>query len=108
LNEIAEAANIGILIEEEKIPLKDQVSGACEILGLDPLYLANEGKLIAVVDNEFALRILEEMRKNDLGKESEIIGEITAENRGLVTMLTQIGSKRIVDMISGEQLPRIC
>ena len=108
LNEIAEAANIGILIEEEKIPLKDQVSGACEILGLDPLYLANEGKLIAVVDDEFAPRILEEMRRNDLGKESEIIGEITAENRGLVTMLTQIGSKRIVDMISGEQLPRIC
>jgi hydrogenase expression/formation protein HypE len=108
LNEIAEIAKIGMLIEESKIPILEEVKGACEILGLDPLYIANEGKMIAVVSNEIAEDVLSEWRKKELGKEAEIIGEITAENPGMVVMKTTIGSKRIVDMISGEQLPRIC
>ena len=108
LNEIAEIAKVGMLIEEEKIPILDEVKGACEILGLDPLYIANEGKMIAIVSNDVAEEVLSEWRKCDLGKEAEIIGEVTSENPGTVVMKTTIGSKRIVDMISGEQLPRIC
>lgn len=108
LNEIAEIANVGMLIEEEKIPILDEVKGACEILGLDPLYIANEGKMIAIVANEIADDVFKEWRKTGLGKEAEIIGEVTLENPGTVVMKTTIGSKRIVDMISGEQLPRIC
>lgn len=108
LNEIAEIANVGMLIEEEKIPILDEVKGACEILGLDPLYIANEGKMIAIVASEIANNILTEWRETELGKDAEIIGEVTSENPGTVIMKTTIGSKRIVDMISGEQLPRIC
>ena len=108
LNEIAEIAKVGMLIEEEKIPVLDEVKGACEILGLDPLYIANEGKMIAIVSNDIADDVLSEWRKNDLGKEAEIIGEVSSESPGTVVMKTTIGSKRIVDMISGEQLPRIC
>jgi len=108
LNEIAEIANVGMLIEEDKIPISDEVKGACEILGLDPLYIANEGKMVAIVDNEIAEDVLNEWRKTDLGKEAEIIGEVSPESPGTVVMKTTIGSKRIVDMISGEQLPRIC
>jgi hydrogenase expression/formation protein HypE len=108
LNEIAEIANVGMLIEEEKIPILDEVKGACEILGFDPLYIANEGKMIAIISNEIAEDILSEWRKKELGKEAEIIGEVISENPGTVVMKTTIGSKRIVDMISGEQLPRIC
>jgi hydrogenase expression/formation protein HypE len=108
LNEIAEIANVGMLIEEEKIRILDEVKGVCEILGLDPLYIANEGKMIAIVANEIADDVIKEWRKAGLGKEAEIIGEVTSENPGTVVMKTTIGSKRIVDMISGEQLPRIC
>jgi hydrogenase expression/formation protein HypE len=108
LNEIAEIAKVGMLIEEEKIPILDEVKGACEILGLDPLYIANEGKMIAIVSNEIAEGVLSEWRKKNLGKEAAIIGKVTSENQGTVVMKTTIGSKRIVDMISGEQLPRIC
>ena len=108
LNEIAEIAKVGMLIDEEKIPILDEVKGACEILGLDPLYIANEGKMIAIVSNEIADNVFKEWRKTDLGKEAEIIGEVTPENPGTVVMKTTIGSKRIVDMITGEQLPRIC
>lgn len=108
LNEIAGIANVGMLIEEEKIPILDEVKGACEILGLDPLYIANEGKMIAIVASEIANNILTEWRETELGKDAEIIGEVTSENPGTVIMKTTIGSKRIVDMISGEQLPRIC
>lgn len=108
LNEIAETAKVGMLIEEEKIPLLDEVKGACEILGFDPLYVANEGKMIAIVAKEIAEGVLNEFRNNELGREAEIIGEVTSENPGTVVMKTTIGSKRIVDMISGEQLPRIC
>jgi hydrogenase expression/formation protein HypE len=108
LNEIAEIAKVGMLIDEEKIPILDEVKGACEILGLDPLYIANEGKMIAIVSNEIADNVFKEWRKTGLGKEAEIIGEVTSNNPGTIVMKTSIGSKRIVDMISGEQLPRIC
>jgi hydrogenase expression/formation protein HypE len=108
LNEIAMTAKVGILIEEEKIPLAEEVKGACEILGLDPLYIANEGKLIAFVPENKAMEVLEAMRSHPLGKEACIIGKITSTDPETVIMKTSIGSNRIVDMMSGEQLPRIC
>ncbi|MBM4170426.1 MAG: hydrogenase expression/formation protein HypE [Ignavibacteria bacterium] len=108
LNEIAAQSNLGISIEQEKIPIAEDVKAACEILGLDPLYIANEGKLIAFVDPEVADKMLKTMRSNEFGKDSSIIGVVTNENPKTVIMKTSIGSNRIVDMISGEQLPRIC
>jgi len=108
LNEIAQKANVGILIEEEKIPIREEVKGACELLGFDPLYIANEGKLLAFVAEEDAEKVLIEMKKHSLGKDSAVIGKVTNENLKTVIMKTSIGSKRIVDMLSGEQLPRIC
>jgi AIR synthase related protein len=85
-----------------------EVRGACEMLGLDPLYVANEGKLIVIVDGEDAQRIAERMRANPLGKESAIIGEVTSDPPDIVLMKTKIGGLRVVDMLTGEQLPRIC
>jgi hydrogenase expression/formation protein HypE len=108
LNEIAETANVGVLIEEEKIPLNGEVDAACEILGLDPLYIANEGKMIFIVSEDSAHEILSVIRSHELGKDAEIIGTVTGDDPGMVIMKTTIGSKRVVDMISGEQLPRIC
>jgi hydrogenase expression/formation protein HypE len=108
LNEIAKTANVGILIEEEKIPISEEVKGACEILGLDPLYIANEGKLIAFVAENKAENVLNAMKLHNLGKDACIIGKVTNSDPGTVIMKTKIGSKRIVDMMSGEQLPRIC
>jgi hydrogenase expression/formation protein HypE len=108
LNEIAESANIGILIEEDKITVSEEVKSACEILGLDPLYVANEGKLIAFVAPEEAGKVLKIMQSHPLGKDSSIIGEVTTDLSDTVTMKTRIGGKRVVDMLSGEQLPRIC
>ncbi|MEN8191165.1 MAG: hydrogenase expression/formation protein HypE [Bacteroidota bacterium] len=108
LNEIALSADIGIEIDEADIPINEQVIGACEILGLDPLYIANEGKLIAFVDADDAEKVLEAMQNHKYGIDSRIIGKVTEEHSGRVVMKTSIGSKRIVDMISGEQLPRIC
>lgn len=108
LNEIAKAANVGILIEEERIAVNGEVNAACEILGLDPLYIANEGKMIFIVDKTIADDVLSELKKHALGKNSVIIGEVTEKDAGMVLMKTSIGSNRVVDMISGEQLPRIC
>lgn len=108
LNEIAESSGMGIHIYEDKIPITEEVKGACEILGLDPLYIANEGKVLIFVPGSEAEEVLNVMRKHPLGKESSIIGTVTKNNPGLVIMKTLIGSSRIVDMISGEQLPRIC
>ena len=108
LNEIAQSANVGIKIVEENIPVRGEVFGACEILGFDPLYVANEGKLLAFVPADAAEKVLEAMRSNPLGEGSVIIGEVTDEHPALVVMRTRIGSSRIVDMLSGEQLPRIC
>ena len=108
LNEIAQKSNLGMLIHQDTIPMTEQVKAACELLGLDPLYIANEGKLIAILPANNADTVLEEMRKHPLGKNSAIIGEIVNENPCTVIMETLIGSKRVVDMLSGEQLPRIC
>ncbi len=108
LNELAQSSNLGVEIWETEIPIPEPVKAACEMLGLDPLYVANEGKLIAVVAPEDAEKVLEVMRNNPLGKEAKIIGEITEEHPGVVLMKTAIGGKRVVDMLAGEQLPRIC
>jgi hydrogenase expression/formation protein HypE len=108
LNEIAESSRVGIKIDEGTIPITEPVRGACEILGLDPLYVANEGKLLAFVSPEDAHVVLSAMKKDPLGKESAIIGEVVAEHKGTVVMKTSIGGSRVVDMLSGEQLPRIC
>lgn len=108
LNEIAEKANVGIHLKQEAIPIADEVKGACEILGFDPLYVANEGKLIAFAAKEDAEKLLAAMRTHPLGVNAAIIGEAVAERPGTVVMESSIGGTRVVDMLSGEQLPRIC
>ena len=108
LNEIAKTAGVGIEINEMSIPVSEEVKGACEILGFDPLYIANEGKILIFVPEKYSEQVLEKMKKNPAGTDSAIIGKVSAEMKGIVRMKTSIGSTRIVDMISGEQLPRIC
>ncbi len=108
LNEIALTSNVGMVIEEEKIPVRESVKGICELLGLDPLYLANEGKLIAISPASETERLLEVMKKHPLGKDAEIIGRVTEENRTRVILHTLIGGHRILDMLTGGQYPRIC
>lgn len=108
LNEMAKSAKKGIRIYEEKIPVRDDVRGACEILGIDPLYVANEGKLIAFVNKDAAQLILDAMHKNEFGKNAAIIGEVVDVHTGKVVMRTTLGIDRIVDMPIGVQLPRIC
>src|SRR6201987_5258929 len=108
LTEIAQTAEVGIRLDEAQIPISEEVKGACEILGLDPLYVANEGKLLAFVLPLEADRVLAAVRSHPLGKEAAIVGEVTADHPGFVLMKTRIGGTRIVDMLSGEQLPRIC
>ncbi|UCH51631.1 MAG: hydrogenase expression/formation protein HypE [Chloroflexota bacterium] len=108
LNELARQSKIGIRIEEDKIPIHDGVRAACELLGFDPLYVANEGKLIAIVAPEDAEKILAKMKRNRYGAAASIIGEVTDEHKGKVIMRTRLGASRIVDMLSGELLPRIC
>ncbi|MCX6122488.1 MAG: hydrogenase expression/formation protein HypE [Ignavibacteriales bacterium] len=108
LNEIAESAAIGISIFEDRIPVSEEVLGACEILGFDPLYVANEGKLLAFVAPSAGDKVLGAMRTHPLGKNAVIIGEVVADHSGTVIMKTRIGGSRVVDMLSGEQLPRIC
>jgi len=108
LNEFARQSSVGIRIDEDKIPVRDGVRGACELLGFDPLYVANEGKLVAIVDPSDVEKILNKMKRNRYGKDAAIIGEVTDDHRGKVVMKTRLGSSRIVDMLSGELLPRIC
>jgi hydrogenase expression/formation protein HypE len=108
LNEVAEASQVGILIHEERTPLRDEVRGFCEILGLDPLYLANEGKIVCVLPPDQAEAGLTAMRNHPLGRDSAVIGHATDERPGRVVMQTVFGGRRIVDMLVGEQLPRIC
>lgn len=108
LNEIAEQSQVTIEIEESAIPICDEVKGACELLGLDPLYVANEGKLVAVVASRDADRVVDAMRQHPLGSQARIIGTVLAENPGIVIMRTPLGTTRIVDMLAGDQLPRIC
>jgi hydrogenase expression/formation protein HypE len=108
LNELARQSKVGIKIEEEKIPLREEVQAACEMLGFDPLYVANEGKLVAIVAPEDAEAILKAMRKNTYGKDAAVIGEVRQEHPGRVVMKTKLGASRIVDMLVGDLLPRIC
>jgi hydrogenase expression/formation protein HypE len=108
LNEIAETRGVTILIREKEIPIVPGVKAACEILGLDPLYVANEGRFVAFVPKEEAPRAVEILRKDPVSADARIIGEVSAESRGAVEMLTRIGTRRRVDLLSGEQLPRIC
>ena len=108
LNEFALASGVAIRIHEAAVPLREEVKGACEILGLDPLYLANEGKLVAVVPAADAPRVLAAMRAHPAGEHAAIVGEVTDEPRGVVVLHTGFGGQRIVDMLVGEQLPRIC
>ncbi len=108
LNEIALASEVCLKIDERALPVRDEVKGACEILGLDPLYIGNEGKLVALVAAEVADRIVERMRQHPLGREARVIGEAQAEPPGIVVLKTGFGGTRIVDMLAGEQLPRIC
>ncbi|MBA7539575.1 Carbamoyl dehydratase HypE [subsurface metagenome] len=108
LNEIALSSKVDIEINEGDIPIQEEVRAACEILGYDPLYLANEGKLVAFIPSEIAPDMLEKMEENKYGKESKIIGRVVKKSEGKVYLNTTIGGKRIVDMLTGEQLPRIC
>ncbi len=108
LNEIAQKADVGISISEERILISEGVKGACEILGLDPLYVANEGKLVAFVAPDVTEKVLAAMRAHPLGKEAIVIGEVVTDHPGVVVMKSSIGGTRVVDMLSGEQLPRIC
>ena len=108
LNEWAGAANIGIEIDETAIPLRDEVRGACEVLGLDPLYVANEGKVIVAVDPAYAETAISTLQAHPLGREAAIVGRITKGHPGRVVLRTMLGAQRILDMLVGEQLPRIC
>jgi hydrogenase expression/formation protein HypE len=108
LNELAGQSKVSIRIEEKKIPVREEVLGACEMLGFDPLYVANEGRLVAIVPAGDADKILKAMKKNKYGKDAVIIGEVAAKPAGRVVMKTVLGSHRIVDMLVGDLLPRIC
>lgn len=108
LNEIAKASGTGIRIYDDRVPVPGIVRGACEMLGLDPYYVANEGKLLAIVPSELADATVEAMRRNEFGRESVVIGEVVDEHHGMVVAKTPFGSTRVVDMQLGEQLPRIC
>jgi hydrogenase expression/formation protein HypE len=108
LNEIALSSKVGIVIYEDRIPVNSQVEALCELMGFDPLYIANEGKLIAIVGRHHAEEILTAMKEDMYGKDAVIIGEVISENPGCVMMRTRIGGTRMVDMLTGEPLPRIC
>jgi hydrogenase expression/formation protein HypE len=108
LNELAVASGVGVVLDEETIPLRPEVRAACEMLGLDPLYVANEGKLIAVVPSESASRVLEAMRSHPLGRGAAIVGTVVAEPAGMVILRSRVGGERVVTLLAGEQLPRIC
>jgi hydrogenase expression/formation protein HypE len=108
LNEIARRSQVGVVLDEKRIPIREEVRGACEILGIDPLYVANEGKLIAIVGGAEADKVLAQMQRHRDGRESQIIGEVVADHPRMVVMRTGIGGSRIVDLPLGEQLPRIC
>ncbi|WP_319558460.1 hydrogenase expression/formation protein HypE [Thiomicrorhabdus sp.] len=108
LNEYAQGAGVGILIDEGQIPIKPEVRGVCEVLGLDPLYLANEGKVALVVPADFAEQALQLMRSHPSGINAAMVAEVVDDHRGRVVMQSDFGGKRVVDMLVGEQLPRIC
>ena len=108
LNELAEASGVGVKLDEAAIPVRPAVRAACEMLGLDPLYVANEGKLIAAVPPQDADLLLAIMRKHPLGRDASVIGEVVAEHPGMVTMRSLVGGERVISLLTGEQLPRIC
>jgi hydrogenase expression/formation protein HypE len=108
LNELATASRVGVKLVEKAIPVRREVHAACEMLGLDPLYVANEGKLIAVVPSEDADRLLSAMRRHPLGRDAAMIGQVVSDHSGMVIMQSLIGGDRVVTMLAGEQLPRIC
>jgi hydrogenase expression/formation protein HypE len=108
LNEIAAASKVGVKLWERNLPIRREVRGACEMLGLDALYVANEGKLVAVVPSELADSMLAAMHEHPLGKNAAVIGEVVADHPGMVVMRSMIGGERVVTMLAGEQLPRIC
>ncbi len=108
LFEMARLSGTNINIYEEKIPIKKEVLGVCQFLGLDPLYIANEGKMVAFVDKEDASKILNHMKRNKYGRDSQIIGEVTEKGEGLIVLNTELGTRRILDLHYSEQLPRIC
>jgi hydrogenase expression/formation protein HypE len=108
LFEIANASRVGIVLDEKKIPLKPEVRGACELLGFDPLYVANEGKLVAIVPRDSAETTLAAMRSHERGRDAAIVGEVVLQHPGVVTLRSVIGGERIVPLLAGEQLPRIC
>jgi len=108
LNELAELRKLGFLIDQEKIPLNEQVEGACEMLGLDPLYVANEGLFVAIVDSSIAEALLLQLKQDPNGTDAKIIGTVTNEHPGKVVMKSSIGGHRIIGYLTGEQLPRIC
>ena len=108
LKEIAERTHLGIIVEEKRIPIRPGVSAACELLGLDPIYIANEGKVIIVAQKDVASQVCDTLRNHPLGKESRIIGSICAEHPGQVHLKTSIGGTRLVDMLVADQQPRIC
>jgi hydrogenase expression/formation protein HypE len=107
-NEIASRTRLGVELDETSMPIRDEVRGACEMLGLDPLYVANEGKLVAIVPPDAVGAALEAMRRHALGRDACQVGRVTESHPGLVVMRTAFGTSRIVDMLSGDQLPRIC
>ncbi|MEQ8974846.1 MAG: hydrogenase expression/formation protein HypE [Coleofasciculus sp. C1-SOL-03] len=108
LNEFAQSSEVGIRVNEAAIPIREEVNGVCEILGLDPLYLANEGKLVVIVPRSHAESVLSVMKSHPAGEESSIIGEVIDSPAGVVLLQTAFGAERIVDMLVGDQLPRIC
>ena len=108
LNEIAHQSSVGMMLDEAALPIREQVSAACEFLGFDPLYVANEGKLVAICASEDAGRLLSAMQSHPLGADAAIIGDVIEDSHCFVQMTTRFGGKRMVDWLSGEQLPRIC
>lgn len=108
LNEFAQQSKVGMLIDESTLPIREAVAGACELLGLDPLYVANEGKLIAICAPDESEKLLAAMKSHPLGKDAVMIGEIIEHPRHFVQLKTRFGGKRIIDMLTGDQLPRIC
>ena len=108
LNELADASSTEIIIDEKLVPVNEDVQGACEILGFDPMYVANEGKFIVFVSATDASECLKIMKTHPLGKDSVLIGEVTSGTKPIVKLKSRIGTIRILDMLSGEQLPRIC
>ncbi len=106
--EMASHRELGVLVNEEDVPVDDNVRGMCELLGFDPFYVANEGKLVMVVHPEDTDKVIRTMKNHPLGKQAAVIGELTPDHPGQATLQTAIGGKRIIDMLAGEQLPRIC